>query len=239
MAYRLGVDLGTTFTAAAVDDGSGPTMVGLGNRALQVPSVLFLQQDGTFLFGEAAERRAAVEPDRAVREFKRRLGDTVPILVAGQPFSASGVDRETARLGGRARGRAAGVGTGRGGVDLSRELGRLQAGAARPGGHPGRSSRGGDVHRARGGCLAVHDTVSAVAWRPIGRLRPGWRHLRRVRPPEAGGRLQDPGFARRDRASGRHRLRRSRLRTGPCRTGRCRCRVGSRGPAGHCRASPG
>ena len=95
MAYRLGVDLGTTFTAAAVDDGSGPTMVGLGNRALQVPSVLFLQQDGTFLFGEAAERRAAVEPDRAVREFKRRLGDTVPILVAGRPFSAQAL---TARL---------------------------------------------------------------------------------------------------------------------------------------------
>ena len=95
MAYRLGVDLGTTFTAAAVDDGSGPTMVGLGNRALQVPSVLFLQQDGTFLFGEAAERRAAVEPDRAVREFKRRLGDTVPILVAGRPFSAQAL---TAKL---------------------------------------------------------------------------------------------------------------------------------------------
>ena len=62
MGYRLGVDVGTTFTAAAVDDGSGPRMVGLGNRALQVPSVLFLQSDGTFLFGEAAERRGDLEP---------------------------------------------------------------------------------------------------------------------------------------------------------------------------------
>lgn len=87
MGYRLGVDLGTTFTAAAVDDGTGPTMVGLGNRALQVPSVLYLKDDGTFLCGEAAERREATEPDRVVREFKRRIGDTVPILVAGQPFS--------------------------------------------------------------------------------------------------------------------------------------------------------
>ncbi len=87
MAYRLGVDLGTTFTAAAVAEGSTATMVGLGDRALQVPSVLALQEDGTFLCGEAAERRARVEPDRAVREFKRRIGDTVPILVAGQPFS--------------------------------------------------------------------------------------------------------------------------------------------------------
>ncbi len=95
MGYRLGVDLGTTFTAAAVDAGSGPEMVGLGNRALQVPSVLFLAEDGTFLCGEAAERRAGVAPDRVVREFKRRLGDTVPILVAGQPFSPQAL---TARL---------------------------------------------------------------------------------------------------------------------------------------------
>ena len=87
MVYRLGVDLGTTFTAAAVDDGSGPSMLGLGNRALTVPSVVFLASDGTFHFGEAADRRAASEPARAAREFKRRIGDTVPILMAGQPYS--------------------------------------------------------------------------------------------------------------------------------------------------------
>ncbi len=42
MSYSLGVDLGTTFTAAAMVNGSEPTMIGLGNRALQIPSVLFL-----------------------------------------------------------------------------------------------------------------------------------------------------------------------------------------------------
>jgi actin-like ATPase involved in cell morphogenesis len=87
MGYRLGVDLGTTFTAAAVDDGTGPTMLGLGNRALTVPSVVFLSPEGTFLFGEAADRRAVGDPSRSAREFKRRIGDTVPILLAGQPFS--------------------------------------------------------------------------------------------------------------------------------------------------------
>jgi len=40
--YRLAVDLGTTFTAAAVADETGPSMLGLGNRALQIPSVLYL-----------------------------------------------------------------------------------------------------------------------------------------------------------------------------------------------------
>jgi len=95
MGYRLGVDLGTTFTAAAVDDGSGPRIVGLGNRALTVPSVLFLEHDGTFLCGEAAERRGAREPDRLVRQFKRRIGDPVPIVVAGRPYSPEAL---TARL---------------------------------------------------------------------------------------------------------------------------------------------
>jgi molecular chaperone DnaK (HSP70) len=88
MGYRLGVDLGTTFTAAAVDDGGGPAMLGLGNRALTVPSVAFLTAEGDFLFGEAAERRASADPARCAREFKRRIGDAVPLLLAGQPFSA-------------------------------------------------------------------------------------------------------------------------------------------------------
>ena len=88
MPYRLGVDLGTTFTAAAVSDGvAEPTVIGLGNRALQVPSVLFLKPDGEFLVGEVAERRGLTEPDRLAREFKRRIGDHVPIMVAGAPFS--------------------------------------------------------------------------------------------------------------------------------------------------------
>ena len=85
MAYRLGVDLGTTFTAAATVDlrgGQPPAMLGLGNRALQIPSVLFLQEDGQFLIGEAAERRGYVEPSRVVREFKRRIGDPVPVREA-------------------------------------------------------------------------------------------------------------------------------------------------------------
>ena len=94
MAYSLAVDMGTTFTAAAVSDGSAPTMIGLGNRALQIPSVLFWTGE-EFLVGEAAERRGAADPKHVVREFKRRLGDEVPLLVDGSPFSA---ELLTARL---------------------------------------------------------------------------------------------------------------------------------------------
>ena len=77
MSYQLGVDLGTTFTAAAVANGMPPTMTGLGNRALQIPSVLFLAEDGKMLVGQPAERRGLAQPDRVGPEFKRRIGDAL------------------------------------------------------------------------------------------------------------------------------------------------------------------
>ena len=55
---------------------------------MQIPSVLFFDKDGEVVVGEAAERRGVTEPTRLVREFKRRLGDQVPLLVAGAPYSA-------------------------------------------------------------------------------------------------------------------------------------------------------
>ena len=92
--YTLSIDLGTTFSAAAVSGGHGPTVLGLGSRALQIPSVLFLTDNG-FVVGETAERRGTTQPQRLVREFKRRLGDPIPLLIGGSPFSA---EQLTARL---------------------------------------------------------------------------------------------------------------------------------------------
>ena len=97
MGYHLGVDLGTTFTAAAVMNGAGPTMLGLGNRALQIPSVLYFHPDGSVLVGEAAELRSTSDPTRTVREFKRRIGDPVPILAAGRPYSAQAMTSRVLR----------------------------------------------------------------------------------------------------------------------------------------------
>lgn len=88
MGYALGVDLGTTYTAAAVARDGRVDVVGLGERAPQLPSVLYLLPDGRFLAGEAAQRRGAAEPGRLAREFKRRLGDDTALLVGGTPFSA-------------------------------------------------------------------------------------------------------------------------------------------------------
>jgi actin-like ATPase involved in cell morphogenesis len=88
MTYQLGVDLGSTKTAAAIWDGERSRPVQLGNRSAAVPSVVFLRDDGTLMFGEAAQRRADAKPNRAAREFKRRVGDPVPLWLAGTSFSA-------------------------------------------------------------------------------------------------------------------------------------------------------
>lgn len=88
MAYSLGIDLGTTYSAAATARGDRLDIFQLGERAATIPSVVVLRADGEVLVGEAAERRALSEPLRTAREFKRRLGDPTPIILGGTPYGA-------------------------------------------------------------------------------------------------------------------------------------------------------
>ena len=97
MTYALGVDLGTTYSAAAVHRGDRPRIVELGVRSASIPSVVFLRDDGTMLSGDAAQRRAAGEPRRVAREFKRRIGDPTPILLGGSPYSAEALSARLLR----------------------------------------------------------------------------------------------------------------------------------------------
>jgi actin-like ATPase involved in cell morphogenesis len=108
MPWDLGIDLGTTFTAAAVVRQDTARMATLGDHGTAVPSVLFLKADGTMLVGEAAIRRGIEEPERVARETKRRVGDPVPVMLGGTPFAAEllqarllrwAVDRLSAELG--------------------------------------------------------------------------------------------------------------------------------------------
>ena len=94
MTYHVGIDLGTTFTAAAVSRNDDPEIVALGDRSTVVPSVLFLKEDGTFLVGEAAERQGLSNPARLARQFKRRVGDTTPMLLGGVPYSPQALTAE-------------------------------------------------------------------------------------------------------------------------------------------------
>ncbi len=108
--YALGIDLGTTFSAAAVWRDGHAEVASLGSRGVAIPSVVLLREDETIVTGEAANRRGLTEPHRVAREFKRRLGDTTPILLGGTPYSAealsgrllrSMVDEVAAREGGQ------------------------------------------------------------------------------------------------------------------------------------------
>ncbi|HKY66548.1 MAG TPA: Hsp70 family protein, partial [Acidimicrobiales bacterium] len=87
MPYHLGVDVGTTWTAAAVGRHGRVEAAGLGTRRLAVPSVVCLT-DERLIVGEAAARRALTEPPRVAREFKRRVGDPTPLLLGGSPVAA-------------------------------------------------------------------------------------------------------------------------------------------------------
>ena len=84
----LGVDLGTTWTAAArCAPGGEPEALALGEHGPAMPSVVAVDGDSV-LAGDAAERRLLAEPSAGAREPKRRLGDTTPFVICGTPYGA-------------------------------------------------------------------------------------------------------------------------------------------------------
>jgi len=95
MTYALGIDVGTTQTAAAVHRDGMASIVTLGTRSATIASAVHISADGTVLVGDAALRRGVVDPTRLAREFKRRIGDPEPLLLGGIPWSPSAI---TARL---------------------------------------------------------------------------------------------------------------------------------------------
>ncbi|MFO7959554.1 MAG: Hsp70 family protein [Nitriliruptoraceae bacterium] len=97
MTYNLGVDVGTTYTAAAVSSNGRAEIVTLGNRSAVIPTVVYLREPDALLVGDAANRRAFTDPAAVAREFKRRVGDPTPILLAGSPMSPQALMARTLR----------------------------------------------------------------------------------------------------------------------------------------------
>jgi molecular chaperone DnaK len=90
MGYWLGIDLGSTVTAAAVRRAAGRAeVVSLGSGSAVVPSVVFVGEQGQVEVGEAALRRAVTDPDRVVRSFIGRIGDQIPMVIGGQVYTAA------------------------------------------------------------------------------------------------------------------------------------------------------
>jgi YVTN family beta-propeller protein len=87
--YYLGVDLGTTFVAAAVSHDSNTEMFALGDRSTVIPAAVFAREDGALVTGDAAARRIVSNPDRVATEIKRRLGDPTPVLLGGSSYAVT------------------------------------------------------------------------------------------------------------------------------------------------------
>jgi actin-like ATPase involved in cell morphogenesis len=89
VGYSLGVDLGTTFVAAAIATATRVTMVKLGNQSVVIPATVYLREDGTLVTGEAASLQAVSNPDRIGIEMKRRLGNPTPVELGGEPYNVT------------------------------------------------------------------------------------------------------------------------------------------------------
>ncbi len=87
----LGIDLGTTNSAAAIFEGGratvipsaeGPTMAGK-----MFPSVVAFTKEGQLLVGESAKRQATANPEGTIYEIKRKMGTDYKITIAGKEYT--------------------------------------------------------------------------------------------------------------------------------------------------------
>jgi actin-like ATPase involved in cell morphogenesis len=88
VGYVLGIDLGTSRTAAAIMRGDRVDVVPLSDHAATMPSMVFVRTDGSLVLGDAARRRGHEDPVRLAREFKRRFGDTTPLVLGDASLTA-------------------------------------------------------------------------------------------------------------------------------------------------------
>ncbi|MEX5720917.1 Hsp70 family protein [Geodermatophilus maliterrae] len=86
MSHSLGIDLGTSFAAAAVARDRRAEMVPLGDTSAVAHAAVHVGEGGSVTSGDAAARRAVSDPDRVARDLKRRLGDPTPVVLGGVPF---------------------------------------------------------------------------------------------------------------------------------------------------------
>ncbi|WP_243795163.1 Hsp70 family protein [Saccharopolyspora gloriosae] len=85
MRYSVGIDLGTSFTSAAISGPNGTRMVQM-SPGMIVPSVAYPAPGGALLTGERALRSVA-DPKLVARNFKRRLGDPTSVMLGGSGYS--------------------------------------------------------------------------------------------------------------------------------------------------------
>jgi molecular chaperone DnaK len=87
----LGIDLGTTNSAAAVYEGSGaisiPSQDGEAVGGKMFPSVVAFMPDGSVVVGEKAKRQMSVNPRGTVLEIKRKMGTEYRVQAHGKEYT--------------------------------------------------------------------------------------------------------------------------------------------------------
>ena len=87
----LGIDLGTTNSAAAVIIGGKPVIIpsaeGPTVAGKMFPSVVAFTKDGQLLVGESARRQAITNPEGTIREIKRQMGTDYKLKIFGKEYT--------------------------------------------------------------------------------------------------------------------------------------------------------
>jgi molecular chaperone DnaK len=87
----IGIDLGTTNSAAAVMEAGHPVVIpsaeGPTVAGKMFPSVVAFTKDGQLLVGEPAKRQATANPEGTIYEIKRKMGTDYKVTVNGKEFT--------------------------------------------------------------------------------------------------------------------------------------------------------
>ncbi|MBI5201564.1 MAG: molecular chaperone DnaK [Elusimicrobia bacterium] len=91
MSKIIGIDLGTSNTAAAVMEGGKPTIIpsaegaSVGGKAF--PSYVAFTKDSQLLVGEPARRQAVANPEGTMTAFKRKMGQDFHYKMHGKEYT--------------------------------------------------------------------------------------------------------------------------------------------------------
>ncbi|MBP1946580.1 molecular chaperone DnaK [Methanobacterium petrolearium] len=87
----IGIDLGTSNSAAAVLIGGKPTIIPSAEGATQYgksfPSYVAFTDDGQRLVGEPARRQAVTNPEKTITAIKRQMGTSYKVDISGKQYT--------------------------------------------------------------------------------------------------------------------------------------------------------
>ena len=91
MARIIGIDLGTSNSAAAVIIGGKPTIIpaaeGVSLGGKTVPSYVAFTKDGQLLVGEPARRQMTLNPERTITAIKRKMGTNYRVRIDDKEYT--------------------------------------------------------------------------------------------------------------------------------------------------------